>query len=357
MSTATLRPFAVLVGLVVGFAAACGSTSSSTVPCTTANCAGCCDDAGRCQEGTTAQSCGRDGRTCSTCGFSQVCSAHQCIEGAGGGAGGTGGGAGGTLADGGLDDCSEAAKLVYVVDQNKTLSSFDPRKAGQASAFVDLGKLNCPAQTRAEPFSMSVDRSATAWIIYDSGELFTVNLRATPLDCVKTGFAPQQGVGKFGMGFVADAPGSSAETLFISGSPLIGSLASTKFGTLATRPPYAITLRGTLDGAPELTGTGDAKLWGFFPDSLPPRVVQLDKATGAELPRALEAGPLAGFPLAWAFAFWGGDFWIFLERDSDPSTNVWHLNAQTGQVTDVAPDTGRRIVGAGVSTCAPVTIN
>lgn len=350
----SLRTSAVVVAL--GLLAACGS-SKDTVPCTVSNCAGCCDaDGTTCHDGKTAQACGHDGLTCGTCGFSQVCSAGQCVEGVGGGTGGGDGGSMGTPPDGGLDDCSEAAKLVYVVDQDRTLSSFDPRQAGTGNAFVDLGKLNCPSMSGAEPFSMSVDRRAVAWIIFDSGELFTANLRVTPLTCVKTGFMPHLGVGKFGMGFVADAPGSHDETLFISGSPLTGSLASTKFGTLSTTS-YALSLRGTLDGAPELTGTGDAKLWGFFPDSLPPRVVQLDKATGAEVPPALPAAALSGFPLAWAFAFWGGDFWIFLERDVDPSTNVWHLDGQTGQVTNVVPDSGRRIVGAGVSTCAPVTIN
>lgn len=362
------RTFAVALGAAVGLTlAACGA-SRTDIACTVANCAGCCDEQGVCQDGDTSQACGVDGRTCAICGFSQVCSLGQCVEGTGGGGnatgGGTGGGAsggggGGTsgIPDAGVDGCSEAARLVYVVDQDKTLSSFDPRQAGSPNAFVDLGKLSCPARSLAEPFSMSVDRQAVAWIIYDSGELFTVNLRVSPLTCVKTTFAPQQNVGKFGMGFAANAVGSSEETLFVSGSPLSGSLSSTKFGTLATTPPYTLSLLGTLTGAPELTGTGDAKLFGFFPDATQPRVAQLDKASGTEVTPKWDASALAGYPLAWAFAFWGGDFWIFLERDVDQSTNVWRLNGQTGQVTDVHLDTGRRIVGAGVSTCAPVTIN
>lgn len=363
------RTFAAAVGAAVGLTfAACGA-SRTDLACAIANCAGCCDEQGVCQDGTTSQACGVDGRACAICGFSQVCSLGGCVEGSGGGTGGGGtggnggggssgfGGGTGSVPDAGFDDCSEAARLVYVVDQDKTLSSFDPRRAGSSSAFVDLGKLSCPARALAEPFSMSVDRQAVAWIIYDSGELFTVNLRVSPLTCVKTTFVPQQNVGKFGMGFVSNAAGSSDETLFVSGSPLGGSLSSTKFGTLSTTPPYTLSLLGSLTGAPELTGTGDAKLWGFFPDSTQPRVAQLDKATGMEVQPAYDASALAGDPLAWAFAFWGGDFWIFLERDVDQSTNVWRVDGQTGQVTNVELDTNRRIVGAGVSTCAPVTIN
>jgi hypothetical protein len=62
-------------------------------------------------------------------------------------------------------------------------------------------------------------------------------------------------------------------------------------------------------------------------------------------------------PSAWAFAFWGGDYYIFLEGDADFSgTNVWKMTS-TGTVTKYIPDTGMRIVGAGVSTCAPLSIH
>jgi hypothetical protein len=39
----------------------------------------------------------------------------------------------------------------------------------------------------------------------------------------------------------------------------------------------------------------------------------------------------------------------------DTSTHVYHLQSATGTVTDVAPNTGFTIVGAGVSTCAPTS--
>ena len=64
-----------------------------------------------------------------------------------------------------------------------------------------------------------------------------------------------------------------------------------------------------------------------------------------------------GAPLAWAFAFWGGRFWIFLKRDSDASTYVYAMDATTGALTTALSNTGRTIVGAGVSTCAPVNVN
>ncbi len=57
---------------------------------------------------------------------------------------------------------------------------------------------------------------------------------------------------------------------------------------------------------------------------------------------------------AYAFAFWGGSFYIFyLIDDLDSSTNVWKLDMD-GTLTLHIADTGLRIVGAGVSTSVPV---
>ena len=68
------------------------------------------------------------------------------------------------------DGCSDASKLVYVVDENNKLSTFNP----PTKVFTDLGTLNCPAQFAATPFSMGIDRNATAWVLYSSGELMRV---------------------------------------------------------------------------------------------------------------------------------------------------------------------------------------
>lgn len=315
-------------------------------------CTGCVAADGTCALGTSIESCGVNGAQCAVCASSQQCKAGACTGEAVIFDAGIP-----PLADGGLDDCSEEAKLVYVIDTNRTLSSFDPRKLGtNVDPFTELGRVTCPSEPGAEPFSMAVDRSATAWIIYDSGELFTVNVREAPLTCVKTGFMPQYDVARFGMGFAADAPGSTAETLFISGSSLTSGLSTTRFGTLSTTPPYALSLKGMLVGAPEMTGTGEGELWAFFPNVSSPKVAQLSKTDGS-VTKIWSVSALSGSPRAWAFAFWGGDFYVFLERSSDLSTHVWKVNATTGALLSVLGNTTRHIVGAGVSTCAPVTIN
>jgi hypothetical protein len=272
-----------------------------------------------------------------------------CSGGKRGNGGGDGGGGGGAdLTGGGGDGCSDEAKLVYVVDQQNRFASFAPNLL----QFQDLGVLACPASFGATPFSMAVDRSATAWVLYSSGELFRVD--AKTVTCQASSFAQSSGFANFGMGFSSDAAGSDAETLFIAGGG-VGSagVGSSKFATLDLSSMTA-SVRGTISLWPELTGTGAAELWGFFPSATTPKVAQLDKATGADL-QTLPAGTLAGTPTAWAFAFWGGDFWIFLMRGAETSTTVYRMKSD-GSVATVLPNTGRTIVGAGVSTCAPIAI-
>jgi hypothetical protein len=250
---------------------------------------------------------------------------------------------------GNQDGCSDAAKIVYVVDQNNTLSSFDP----STKTFHDLGTLNCPAQLLATPFSMAIDRSAAAWVLYSSGELFHVDTSSASLPCTATNWHSANGLMQFGMGFSTDQSGGSTDTLFIAG----GDMTTTTSATLAKLDTTAFTAStvGTVTGWPELTGTGSAELWGFFPDATSPRVEKINKTSGAPV-TTYPLTSLAGQPMAWAFAFWGGDFWVFLERSTDSATTVYQVDGANGTIKGMTPTNTRQIVGAGVSTCAPVVI-
>lgn len=261
--------------------------------------------------------------------------------------GGGGGGGGGNE-----DGCSDDAKLVYVVDSNNTMSKFDPA----TKTFTNLGTLNCPAQSGASPFSMGLDRNAIAWVLYSSGELFRVD--TTNLNCAKSTWTSQQGLTLFGMGFSTDMQGGTTDTLFVAGGGAVQTGSSATLATLNTQT-FTATIIGEVSGWPELTGTGSAELWGWFPsDALglgTPRVAQIDKATGATI-KSYPLQALAGAPSAWAFAFWGGDFWIFLQKDLETSTTVYQIDGTTGSMKGSTPAPGRTIVGAGVSTCAPIVI-
>jgi hypothetical protein len=58
----------------------------------------------------------------------------------------------------------------------------------------------------------------------------------------------------------------------------------------------------------------------------------------------------------YAFSFWGGSFWFYTASDTD-STKVTRYDPTTNPPTTTvaAPMLPFTIVGAGVSTCAPLT--
>jgi hypothetical protein len=284
-------------------------------------------------------------------------------------AGGGGSGSGSGSGSGNEDGCSEAAKLIYVVDNNNQLSSFD----GATKTFKDLGTLSCPATSGAQPFSMGVDRNATAYVLYSgvnplsgavtSTEIFKVDTTQAGLPCTKTTFAGTPAFKQFGMGFSTDTAMGSTDTLFIVGSAGVGT-GQAQLATLdlTTMQP---TVKGAVTGDPELTGTGSAELWSFSPSdttgATDPRITKLDKMTGAASTN-YTLTTLKGVPNAWAFAFWGGDYWVFLAKSgSGPfpvpgKTVVYQVDGMTGTIKGMTDTVTRTIVGAGVSTCAPVII-
>jgi hypothetical protein len=264
----------------------------------------------------------------------------------GGNNGGDGGGSN-------TDNCSDAAKLVYVVDSNNMFSKFDP----STKTFQNIGALNCPATGDifgpATPFSMGIDRTPTAWVLYSSGELFKVNTSTAA--CEPTSWSAPASLPLFGMGFSSDTQGGSSETLYIAGGTDPGSSTTSTFASLNTTSMTSSTL-GSVNGSPELTGTGSAELWGFFPAANGARVEKINKANGSPAGTTFPLTALAGEPAAWAFAFWGGDFWVFLMKDLESNTTVYQIDGTTGQVKGQTSANGRTIVGAGVSTCAPTII-
>jgi len=154
------------------------------------------------------------------------------------------------------------------------------------------------------------------------------------------------------MGFVSNASGSADETLFIGGGGMIGSAAN--LGTI-DMTSLTVTKLPALTGDPELTGTGLGDLWGFFPvagTNKMARVSKIDKMTAVES-NQIPLTSLTGMASSWAFAFYGGDFWVFLASGNN-ATVVYHVTQNGGtQPVDMLDTKTRHIVGAGVSTCAP----
>ncbi len=268
----------------------------------------------------------------------------------------------GTQGDAGTpDNCAEHARFVYVIDSDDTLYRFNPQ-INNVSAFTEVGPVSCGATLN--PNSMSVSRDGFAYALFGSYDdlfglwscsgVYRVDMQTgaclgqTSFSCGDAGFS------QFGMGFSTTTVGGSVDELFLANSDT-ASLGKLDVATGAVQSMGTLPNQGG-----EFTGNSNAELWGFFPYEDPPAIIWVDKANGAALDRfdlpQLPSLSGAMVSAAWAFAFWGGDFYVFYQVDPpDTSTNVWKLDRETGLQLYI-PNTGMRIVGAGVSTCAPVVV-
>ena len=246
--------------------------------------------------------------------------------------------------------CTEAGQFIYTVDDQGDLSRFDPL----TRTSQDIGVLQCP--TFAQPFSLNVDQSAIAWVLFDDHRLYRVD--TADASCTATAFTPDQhGLDVFGMGSVFSST-TGRDTLYIAGEAQNGDLAST-LATLSLSS-FQVAPIGPIDvGDVELAGTGDGQLWAFTPGSSSatgaPVLARLDPLTA----QTLEQYDVSGIDSVGGFAmkFFGGSFYIFVGQD------VWAVDRASlvpGQPEPTTPpqlvftNPGRDVVGAGVSTCAPV---
>jgi hypothetical protein len=248
--------------------------------------------------------------------------------------------------------CSaDGVELIYLVDTADNFLSFDPRKLPD-DPFHLIGKLTCGFGSAGSPFSMSVDRNGVAWVLYSSGQLFKVSI--ADAKCQNASYT-DLGYHLFGMGFVSDAPGAQTEKLYIAAAD-----ATNRLGYLDTQtsPPTfhpAGAITATQARNAELTGTGEAKLYGFFPNPDTASFVQeIDRRTGDPRgPKFNLGGPPLGGVSAWAFAQWGGVFYIFVTASDGLGSTVRAIRRSTGDYKVVMENLPYRISGAGVSTCAP----
>ncbi|HEY8091773.1 MAG TPA: hypothetical protein VIF09_28110 [Polyangiaceae bacterium] len=285
----------------------------------------------------------------------------------GGGNGSSGGTFGGSSGNGsgsgsGGNGCSgQATDYVYVLSAENVLYSFAPA----AKKFTQIGPLKC--QTAMQPNSMAVDRNAVAYVNYvqsdpttgldSAGAIYQVSTQdascsSAPVMSLTSGWF------RIGMGYSSNNAGSSAETLYVAGVGNAGGsgkglgLVDFGKGVVGGIGPFTGTLKGQ---NAELTGTGDGRLYGFFTSS-PVRVAQIDKSTGGTQTPVTMTG--VQVPNDWAFSFWGGHFYLYtsLGQGTGNGSDVTDYDPVSGSInTTYMTGIGFDIVGAGVSTCAPVT--
>ena len=239
-----------------------------------------------------------------------------------------------------VTNCADAGtQYIYVITEQNELYSFFPPTLG----FTKIGNIGCSSQ--ATPFSMGVDRSGIAYSVFTDGNLFEIStLNAA---CKATTFKPgQSGITTFGMGF--EGAVDAGETLYIAGE----GTNTARLGTIDTQT-FKLSVIGPFQpkngGRCELTGTGDGRLFAFC---LPQQgnggdLVNLDPQTAQII--AEVAVPVGGSQDAFAYAFYGGLFYIFTGSQGSTVTTFDPISLQTKVVASLSST----IVGAGVSTCAP----
>jgi len=236
-------------------------------------------------------------------------------------------------------DCPSET-FVYVVSTDDSLLRFDPPSA----TFTTIAKLVCPANG-SHPFSMAVDRKGTAYVEYDNGMIFAVSTSTGA--CTTTKYIPDQlpPFGNFGMGYATIGDGPDEQLFIAADQP--GTLGM--IDTLDAFDVSPVAEISPMISYAELTGTGGGRLYAYYAFGFNDGsyVAELDKTTGAIIGQDYLANVDRG--IGWAFAFWGGDFWLFTTPSGqatvkyDPATKTSVVVAQYSSA----------IVGAGVSTCAP----
>ncbi len=237
------------------------------------------------------------------------------------------------------DDCTETSDLVYAISRDDgTLYLFDP----PTLSFSALARIDC--RTTQTPASMAVSRDGVAYVRYGDNSVYAVDLDTYA--CTATTYSERATrFGSFGMGYATDSAETWRDRLYVA--------SATRLAVLDTTT-YALTDIGSLSSQSELTGNADGELWAFLPLENPAELVQLDKDNGSTLTTyRLPGFPDAGDIDTFAFATWGGSFWVFVrESGMGNHTDVYEVDA-SGSMTKVLTDVGFDVVGAGVSTCAP----
>jgi len=240
--------------------------------------------------------------------------------------------------------CTErGVTYIYVITDDEDLYRFDPTR----SSFGRIGPVRCPTTSTAN--SMAVDRGGTAYVGFHDGSLFEVDVGTAA--CRPTPYVPLQfGWTTFGMGYASDTT-DPGETLYVAESDF--EMPSVGLGTIDTN---TFTLHEVgpflppLESAVELTGTGDGRLYALAvsQDTGQSYIAEVDPSTA----RVSDPMPLFSDQTidAFAFAFWGGDFYTFTSLGA--GTRVHRIDPSNSSIEQVA-SLAAQVVGAGVSTCAP----
>lgn len=242
-----------------------------------------------------------------------------------------------------VGDCPDAGStFIYVISPAGELYSFYP----PSLEFSSIGTVACKSDAGVQ--SMAVTRTGIAFANFNDGNVFEIaTANAT---CKPTSYVPNPNdFTLMGMGFAGNPDGG--ETLYIDESGGIFSKGLATLDTQSLKLHFIAQIDPQIFNC-ELTGTAGGRLFGFCPFGGGAYFTELDPSTAKQMwTKQISAGLTTQGSGAWAFAFWGGVFWLFTGEPNMPS-KVTRYDPTTDSETVVAT-APISIVGAGVSTCAP----
>ncbi len=226
--------------------------------------------------------------------------------------------------------------------------------------------------------SMAVDRERRAWISWSAAhdgiadpaykrlDRIDLDTGGCEIDVGELPVTDNWGT-PLGSAFVTEFEDSGTERLFFvdTGTYLHTLASQASLGRWWELGPEGRTFSGV-----ELTGRGDGRLFSLIMNYTGPfdhpctaedpclptvRLGEVDKSDASaismiDLPGIEALGLMAG---GFAFAHWGGHFWIFITLEFGP-TQVFDYDPQTRTTVLALDDGPPGVVGAGVSTCAPL---
>jgi hypothetical protein len=242
-------------------------------------------------------------------------------------------------------DCPDAGStLVYIISSQNELFSFYP----PTLAFTKIGTIACPVMNGATPYSMAVNRTGTAYSVFTDGNLWQISTANAA--CKATSYTPAvKGTPfyNFGMGYAGDM---TSESLYVADASFnADSLGLATVDTKTFTRSFIGMFSPPLPRC-ELTGTGDGRLFAFclHTSGSGSLIAEVDRTNAKVIAENnLTVGTSQD---AFAYAFWGGFFWIFTAPGGTTTVTKYDPAMMTEATATTLSST---IVGAGVSTCAP----
>lgn len=259
--------------------------------------------------------------------------------------------------DSGSQCANEDLGDIFALTIDKDLFRFNPID----KSFKPVGRVNCQTGSSDDlAFSMTVSRDVNgyAYVLFVDRNLLNCRgiykISTDDAACIeKTKFhCGDSGFNFFGMAFSTNSPTTEEESLFLAAGSPRGTGSST-LGRLNLETGFVESI-GNMDlSLPDLTGNSNGELWGLFYTGQPPVISQIDKKT-AKRGMNFEVTDIPTITYAFTGAYWGGSFYLFHMQDRDSTSKVYKVDRQTGAMKLFVSTTDIKVIGAGVSTCAPI---